>query len=67
MKCLGQKFESGAELGLGSWISGFLFGAPCPPQVMHDPGRGLSIKDWATELEVLVQISAEPGGQTRGE
>lgn len=61
MKCLGQKFKSGAELGLGS------FGAPGPPQVTHDPGRGLGIKDWASELEVLVQISAEPGGQTRGE
>lgn len=43
VKCLGQKFESGAELGLGFWISGFLFGAPCPPQVTHDPGRGLGI------------------------
>ena len=67
MKCLGQKLESGAERGLGSWISSFLFGAPCPPQVKHDIGRGLGIKEEASALEVLVQISAEPGGQTRGE
>lgn len=67
MKYLGQKLEPGAELGLGSWISSFLFDAPCPPQVRHDLGRGLGIKEGASALEVLVHISAEPGGQTRGE
>lgn len=61
-----QRSERGVELGLGSWIPSFLPRAHCLPQVRHDPGRGLGIKQQASELEVLAQTNAGPGDQTKG-